>query len=590
VKVLFVYTNIGTGEAPHFVNGVAALSAYVKQEGHRTELLFLNEFPTKEQLQHRIDKTSPDLIGFSTGSNQWQYVQKLAQIIKSLYPSRGVQLNAPTAPTIICGGPHPTLAPEIVIAAPGIDMLCVGEGEGALLDVLQAMGTGSSFTEIPNLWVKQDGKIFRNEPRPLIQDLDTLPFPDREIFDYSYLLKRYPLTATLLMSGRGCPYRCPYCINHALARLYRGKGTYTRLRSPKRVCDEIEYLHRNWGVDDILIYDDTFNYDRKWALEFAREYQSRFQFPFSVNLRPEAVDDELLVSLRNAGLSRIIVGVEAGNAIIRREVLKRPVSDELLAWLFHRAHELGIRSWANTMMGIPGETAENLQETIDLIGRLAPDHAQVMVFYPYPGTDLGERCREQGYVTDKNVVTTFAGDSILKLPTVSHRQIKEAVHRFNWEALRGRVERQTKGDIDLCMWYLDEINPKTHRPLQAIEIDGDDRIGIPAHPPSELRFDFSAASGDRLGFAIALDPQVWDLVQGGVRFLVEMKQGKRSALLYEKVIDPRKNSNHRDWIDETVLHPEEGKCQLRFRTEMVGENPEYGWAYWGHPYIERAVK
>jgi anaerobic magnesium-protoporphyrin IX monomethyl ester cyclase len=579
VKILFIYTNIDTSEAPHFANGIASLSAILKQYGHQTTLLFLDTFPTREELQNKIETISPNLIGLSTGSNQWHYVQRLAKSIKSF-----------SSLPIICGGPHPTLAPNEVMAEPGIDMLCMGEGEGAILDVVHAMETESSFSDIPNLWINQNGKIIRNSPRPLIDDLDTLPFPDRNIFDYPYLLKRYPLTATLLMSGRGCPYHCPYCINHALAKIYLGKGKYTRLRSPQRVCDEIEYLHQTWGLDDVLIYDDTFTYDRKWTLEFAEEYKSRFDFPFAVNIRPETVDDELLITLKNAGLHRIIVGVEVGNEQIRYEVLKRPISNELLLWLFRKAHELNIRTWANTMMGIPGETPENLQETIDFIRKLAPDHAQVMVFYPYPGTDLGDFCQKKGYITSRQVVTTFVGDSVLKLPTVSRKQIKDAVQCFNWEALRGRVERQTKGDIDLCLWYLDKMDLKTHRPLQAIEINEDERIGIPAQPPSELRVKYPAALGDSLHFAIALDPQVWDMRPEPTRFLIELRQGKQIQRLFDRTIDPRHEENDRRWIDESIQLDQTGECEIRLRTETVGANPDYGWAYWGHPYIERTSR
>jgi len=577
MRILFIYANIQTGEAPHFVNGVAALSAYIKERGHQANLLFLDHFPSKDELKQHIIDISPDLIGFSTGSNQWQFIAQLARTVKSFFSG-----------LVICGGPHATLAPEKVIAAPGIDMVCVGEGEGTILDVIDAMENGSPLANIPNLWVKENGKIRRNPPRPLIDDINSLPFPDREIFDYPYLLKRYPLTATLLMSGRGCPYRCPYCINHALARIYQGKGKYTRLRSPRKVCDEIEDLHQKYGLNDVLIYDDTFTYDRNWTLEFAREYRSRFDFPFTVNVRPETVDDELLVSLRDAGLRRIIVGVEAGNERIRREVLKRNISDDALMRLFHTAHELGIRTWANTMMGMPGETPENLQETIDFVRKLAPDQAQVMVFYPYPGTNLGDLCRKEGYVSSREVVTTFAGESVLKLPTVSRKQIKHAAELFQWEALRGRAERQTKGEIDLVLLYLKKFGNKHHKPLQSIEIADDDRICIPAHPPSEIGFQLGLAAEDILHFAIALDPQVWDLRPEGTRFVIEVKRGKTVRSVFEKVIDPKSEPGDRRWHDHSVKLEIAGQAELRFRTETMGSNAEYGWAVWAQPYITRA--
>jgi len=577
VRILFIYPNIQTGEAPHFVNGVAALSAYIKEWGHQADLLFLDHLPAKDELEQHIRGISPDLIGFSAGSNQWQFVARLSRTIKSFFSG-----------PILCGGPHPTLAPDEVISTPGIDIVCVGEGEGAILDVLCAVEKGASCADIPNLWVKEDGRIYGNPPRPLIDDVDSLPFVDREIVDYPYLLQRYPLTATLLMSGRGCPYRCPYCINHALARLYQGKGQYTRLRSPQRVCDEIEVLHRKYGLDDVLIYDDTFTYNRDWTLEFARQYKSRFDFPFAVNVRPETVDDELLKSLRDAGLRRIIVGVESGNERIRKEVLKRNISDDALQSLFRTVHQLGILTWANTMMGVPGETPENLRETIDFVRNLAPDQAQVMVFYPYPGTDLGDLCRREGYISKREVITTFAGESVLKLPTVSQRQIMQSAELFRWEALRGRVERQAKGEVDLLLSYLDQIGNKRYKPLQSTEIGRDDRICIPAHPPSEIRFRLALVAEDILRFAIALDPQVWDLRPEGTRFVIEVKRGKKVEEIFEKILDPKNNPDDRRWHEVLIKLEIAGQAELRFRTETMGSNMEYGWAVWAHPYITRA--
>ncbi len=578
MKVLFIYTNIDTSEAPHFVNGIGALSAYLKQAGHKTDLLFIDELPLKKIFRQQVAKISPDVIGISTGTNQWRYAEKLAGMLARWYSG-----------TVVCGGIHATLSPEEVIETSGIDIVCIGEGEEALLELLAAVESGSTITGIPNLWVKQDGQVVRNPPRPLTEDLDSLPFPDRDIFDYPYLLNRYPLTATLLMSGRGCPYRCPYCLNHALAKVYRGKGKYTRLRSPKRVCDEIEMLNQKWGMDDVLIYDDTFTYDRQWVLDFAVEYGRRFRFPFSINVRPETVDDAMLVTLRNAGLKRIMVGVEAGNERIRKEVLKRQISDELLLWLFDRARELGIQTWANTMMGIPGETVDNLEETTEFIRRLAPDHAQVMVFYPYPGTDLGDLCRDKGYITKKNVVSTFAGDSVLNLPTVSQREIKKAVERFAWEALRGRVERQSLGDVDLLSLYLDLPRDQSLKPLQAAEINRDNRIGIPAHLPSEIRFQVTVQMGDVLHVGLALDPQVWDLRTEATGFQIQERANGQMETLLDEVIDPGSIADHRCWVDRSIPLTNEGKMELIFRTESTGSNNDYGWALWGHPYIERAT-
>jgi hypothetical protein len=288
-------------------------------------------------------------------------------------------------------------------------------------------------------------------------------------------------------------------------------------------------------------------------------------------------------------MKQIMVGVEAGNERIRKEVLKRNISDDLLLWLFQRAHELGIRTWANTMMGIPGETAQNLGETTQLIRKLAPDYAQVMIFYPYPGTELGDYCRDQGYITKKNIASTFTGDSILKLPTVTQREIKIAAERFVWEALRGRVERQRKGAIDLLPLYLNMPRDPSRKPLQPLEIDMDNRTAIPAHLPSEIRFRINVLMEDVLHVGLALDPQVWELRLEPTRFRILKGGNGQMETLWDEVIDPGKIAEHRGWIDRSIKLTADGEIELTFRTESVGSNTDYGWALWGHPYIERAT-
>ena len=191
-------------------------------------------------------------------------------------------------------------------------------------------------------------------------------------------------------------------------------------------------------------------------------------------------------------------------------------------------------------------------------------------------------------MSKREVVTTFAGESVLTLPTVSRKQIKQAVERFQWEALRGRVERQLRGEVDLLSLYFDSFGKDGYKPLQAIEIKGDDRVCIPAHPPSDIRFRLGLAAENILHFAVAIDPQVWELRPEGTRFVIEIKQGKAERPIFEKVIDPKNQIKDRRWVDATVALDIVGNTELRFRTETVGTNTEYGWALWAHPYIERA--
>lgn len=179
MRITFVYLDLATDNpsySGYFYHGIAYLSAVLKKAGFQTNLIQLTKEISSVEFQERIKTLKPDLIGFSATSHMFPFVQKYAAAAKEI-----------TAVPIICGGVHPTLCPEEVLADKNIDMICRGEGELALLELCQKMEKGEPIENIENIWVKKDGKIYKNKIRPVITDLDSLPFPDREIFDYPNL-------------------------------------------------------------------------------------------------------------------------------------------------------------------------------------------------------------------------------------------------------------------------------------------------------------------------------------------------------------------------------------------------------------------
>ena len=238
MKILFVYPNIV--ESPKDISaGLAILSAICKKNGHRVDLIDSSFGITDQEIVKKTKKFSPDLVVITTATNDFSYAVHIATLIKKNF-------KVP----IIAGGYHPTTAPEEAISKKCFDMICIGEGEGALLDLIKAIEKGKSAEKIKNLWIRKqkNGKteIIKNPVRPLIENLDKLPFPDREIFDYKRYLKWNHGTATFI-STRGCPFNCSFCINNLLIRLYKGKGCYIRFRSIDSLFQEIKQVVKRYG-------------------------------------------------------------------------------------------------------------------------------------------------------------------------------------------------------------------------------------------------------------------------------------------------------------------------------------------------------
>ena len=203
--------------------GPMYISALLKKHGHRCRLIIVSEH--KDYLDE-IREYDPDIIAFSTMTGPHKWVLETAEKVKTI-------VDKP----VILGGAHPTFFPEI-INDPSVDIVCMGEGEYAALELADKIDKGEDISGIKNLWIKKEGKIIRNELRPLIRDLDELPFPDRTLYDDCAILRSVP--AMKFLTGRGCPYRCSFCFNHKFNEMYRGLGGVVRKRGADSLISEIK--------------------------------------------------------------------------------------------------------------------------------------------------------------------------------------------------------------------------------------------------------------------------------------------------------------------------------------------------------------
>jgi radical SAM superfamily enzyme YgiQ (UPF0313 family) len=587
MRVLLVYPNIGTGNGPHFHHGIGSLVAVLKEAGHAASLLCVDDLPADEAFLDDVRRDQPGLVGFAFGSHQWRHVRRLSSLVKD-------RLGLPT----LAGGVHATHAPDETLAHPGIDMICRGEGEGALVDLARALEAGDAIDGIANLWVKTGREIVRNDLRPLIADLDALPFADREAFPMGNILATNAYEMPL-MAGRGCPYGCTYCCNHALAALYKGKGSYVRFRSVKDLLIEIDHLASRYRIDTLYFEDDIFTLRREWAEEFAREYKRAFAFPFRIYVHVEAVERDLLALLRDAGLAMVNVGVESGNEAIRREVMNRRMTNARIQDVFEWLRDLDIVVRDFNIVGLPGETPETMRDTLRLNECLQPDQIQVSIFYPYPGTKLHEECRAKGYLSGEERQTYFEEDSVLDLPDLTREEIRAAYVEFcdrareiERQRFLSDLERGRAGYHDFLAGFADAV--LVYGQADRVRIDrfligGRRRFVLFEHP--RARLDFAGVEirpGARLRFAMALDPKCLEWGGTGIVFRVRVADDGHETEVFAERIDPKGDPAQRVWHDREVdLSAYAGRrVTIGFLTDPDESGDLTGaWAGWARPHL-----
>ncbi len=380
MKILFIQNN-GIQESI----GVANLSGILKAAGHETDLLLVSHTP---DLIGAIKQYNPGLIAFSALTGVHHSIQHLAVAIKA-------QVNIP----IIVGGPHPTYSADM-INHPGIDIICRGEGELAILELAEAMEGDRDVTGIQNLSVKtRNGTIHRNGLRPPVP-LDELPPPDRELY-YKYgFLRDMPMKR--FIASMGCPYPCTFCHEPVIRALYKQetKSDYLRRKSVARTVSEIKYIADRYPLKHVHFSDDLFfiRNSYKWLEEFAEVYAREVGLPFNCNIRYDSVTQHAADLLEKAHCYGAAVGLESGNEEIREVVIKKRSKNDQIVEGARLLRERGIKVLTTNMIGLPGETLDQAFETVELNMALKSDYVRANTFLLFPGLPLVEYARQKGYI------------------------------------------------------------------------------------------------------------------------------------------------------------------------------------------------
>jgi radical SAM superfamily enzyme YgiQ (UPF0313 family) len=427
----------------------------LKKAGHEVSLYHLTKPAGRDELQERIRKEGPDLVGFITMTREYPQVKEYALWVK----------DAADVP-IISGSYHPTTLPEEVINTPGIDMLCRGEGEEALLELVERMDAGEDYGETESIWVKRGGAIIRNAVRPLIEDIDEIPLPDFKVFDFAKLISTRINTGVVILS-RGCPYSCTYCSNKKMRDIYPNKTRYSRFHSPDygieylrkllEACPTIEYLNFR---DDILPWKDG------WLERFTDLYKREIDLPFICNYRANLVTPEIVRMLRYAGCYQMFFGVESGNDYIRNDVLNRHMSREKIIEAFEACREAGIKTVAYNMVGLPYEDKSKVLDSIKLNVEIKADHSLSPIYYPYPDTKLFEVAVEEGFVPSGY---DYREDRYVDQPTLPREQLYFARHYFRtFVHIYRALEKVPQPLSDYLEMILDRIFVSRYLPHKAL--------------------------------------------------------------------------------------------------------------------------
>lgn len=402
-------------------------------EEKKVELLQVKEFRLDEKgvtfkksdifedLREKVETYKPNLIAVTIVEDTFSLALSLLESIE--------MYDIP----VIAGGVFATNVPGEVIKEKNIDLICIGEGEEVLVELCEKMYNGEDYTQIKNLWIKENGRIIKNPVRGVV-DLDELPFIDYDIFEKKRLYRpMYGKIYTMIHVelDRGCPFNCTYCEAPQLRQLYKENGhIYYRRKSVKRAKAELEHLVKKYEPDYINFNAESFLARPVGELnEFAEMYKE-IGLPFWCQTRPETVTEEKIKTLKEMGCKNTQFGIECGNEEFRAKVLNRHYSNKKLIKNLRLVKKYGIDYTVNNIIGFPDETRELIFETIEINRQINPSTINCYIFTPYKGTSLYRYCLEKGYLDKKSKVHQLLDGAPLKMNSITYEELKGLQRTF----------------------------------------------------------------------------------------------------------------------------------------------------------------
>ncbi|MCK4884929.1 radical SAM protein, partial [Candidatus Bathyarchaeota archaeon] len=304
-----------------------------------------------DDFKSEINKRQPDVVGMTSTTLTYKSALRIAKIVKEVCPSC----------LTLLGGCHVTFWDDKALQeCPYLDVVVRKEGENTIIELAERLEVSKDFHDILGVTYRKGEEIIRNPDRPYIEDLDSLPFPAHHLWPLEHL-RKYGNVMFPLMTSRGCVYWCEFC---SAVRMF-GRGY--RMRSPKNVVDEIEFLHNTYGASTFTFYDDAFTVDQSRVEKICQEIHKRnLRITWDCGTRVDMVTKDLLLKMREAGCIAVWYGVEAGSQKVR-DAMGKGISTQQTFNAFKWTKEAGMIAVASIILGFPGETKETAWESVKLL-------------------------------------------------------------------------------------------------------------------------------------------------------------------------------------------------------------------------------
>ncbi len=392
--------------------GIEALSAWVKRAGHEAALVYeARPFssgsgtdsamlarlldPSPEETADRVVATSPDVVAFTSYSVTHAWSVAVARAIKQ---RRGVP--------IVFGGQHVSADPERAVSEGAIDAIVEGEGEGALVDLIECAENGKfTRTDIPNCTFKGDDGPIRNPVRPLLADLDQLPWADKEGFYSAVPAFEHEL---YIVSRRGCPFRCSFCEYSTFPRQYPGEKPVRR-RSVEHLISELRYWKDRGRVRKVFFWDAIFTLDPRWMAAFSEAYRTEIGIPFECYTHPQTMTRDMARWLAEAGCIMVRVGVQSVNSDTLAAVDRKGDRQKVIQTLqYLREHDVPYS--VDHIIGLPGEGASDQLDALQFYAEVEPKRIVTHWMTYFPGTTALDHARQQGILSDADIDRILDGE------------------------------------------------------------------------------------------------------------------------------------------------------------------------------------
>lgn len=388
----------------------------------------------------------PDLIGLSCVELTYPEGLRLLESVKDL----GI-------PNIV-GGCFATFSPEEILANSVVDMVCVGEGEEAIVELSRRMSSVLPLTGISNVWVKNGNRVIKCDKVDLV-NIETLPIASFDIFAPERIYRAMGGRIYRMLPiefSRGCPYSCTYCSAPSYTKRFSGSGRWLRFKTVAQIIGEVDFYAKKYKAEYFYFVSETFlAMPQSYRKEFYSRYRD-YRIPFWFNTRPETINAEDIKCLEDIGCHRISIGIESGNEGFRRKMLKRNYSNEEVLKAIDTVLGSGIQVSVNNMIGFPDETREMVFDTIELNRKFKAHNHSVSIFQPFRGTELYDYCVSKGYWDPAGLCAESFATPALRMPSLSKEEVMGLYRTFNlyisadktiWPDIRKAEKLDEKGNM-----------------------------------------------------------------------------------------------------------------------------------------------